>query len=129
MADTYSVIPSEIASELPALFPGGFSSTSTPSDEAVTSLISTADAIVSFRIDESVGLADDPAAEPNAVLARRFIIDWVKARVIRIVYTGRDPIATNAAAAPFETSSDTTLDLLISQTSGMWGSAIVVRGS
>jgi hypothetical protein len=129
MADTYGVLASDIASEMPALFPNGFSPTSTPSDEKVASLISTADAIATFRIGETVGLGTTPATDPNAVLARRYIIEWVKAQVWRIVYAGKDPIVVNAAVAPSELAASETLDVLLSQVKGVWGSAIVVRGS
>jgi hypothetical protein len=129
MADLYGVLPADVASELPALFPRGFDPTTTPSDTKVAQLISTADAIAAFRIGESVGLGANPATDTNAVLARRYIIEWVKAQVTRIVYAGKDPVVINAAAAPSEAAAAQALDIVVAQVAGVWGSAIVVRGS
>jgi hypothetical protein len=104
VADTYLVTHADVAAELPGLFPGGFTATTTPTDEQVASFITTADTIVTLRITDDV--AESPSASDKAaVMARRYIIDWVKAMVLRIVYGGNDARQVSAAASPYEASA------------------------
>jgi hypothetical protein len=108
VADTYLVTPADVAAELPGLFPGGFTATSLPSDVQVAALIAAADATVTMRITDDVG--SSPATSDKAAgFAKRYIIDWVKAQVIRIVYAGRDPFQIDAAASPYDRLSAQTL--------------------
>lgn len=104
MADTYGVTPPDIARELPGLFPVGFTATSVPSDADVANLISTADVVASLRVTDDVGQIP-LLADKAAILVKRYIIDWVKAQVIRIVYGGNDPVQIDTAAKAFEVSS------------------------
>jgi hypothetical protein len=120
VADTYGVTPADVAAELPGLFPGGFTATSVPSDTQVVALIAAADAAVTLRITDAVGNA--PALSDKAAgLAKRYIIDWVKAQVLRIVYAGRDPFQVSAAAKPYDdlaASMLVSIDVLGSQATG-----------
>lgn len=120
MASTYDVTPADVAEELAGLFPSGFSSTSVPTDEQVQQMIDAADTYVTLRITDDVGSA--PALTDKAAsLAKRYIIDYTKAQVIRAVYLGRDPFAVSQAAGPYEASAKLTLesiDLLGAQAVG-----------
>lgn len=107
--DTYGVTPADVAAELPGLFPGGFTVATKPTLAQVTSMITTADTVVGLRVLDITGT--NPAAEDKAaVLAKRYIIDWVKAQVLRIVYTGNDPIQVDAAAKPYADLARATLE-------------------
>jgi hypothetical protein len=102
--DTYGVVPSDIAQELPGLFPTGFDATTIPTEGAVAGWITTADTIVSLRVTDVTGT--NPAlSDKAAVLAKRYIVDWVKEQVIRTVYTGNDVNRVEAAAKPFAVSA------------------------
>lgn len=100
MADTYGVTPADVAAELPGLFPGGFSVSTTPTLAQVTSAISVADTIITLHVQNAAGQAPSIADRASPV-AVRFIIDWVKAQVIRVVYAGNDPAQVAAAAKPY----------------------------
>lgn len=103
MADTYGVVPADIAAELPGLFPGGFTVSTKPTSAQVKALITTADTIVTLQVQDVTGGA--PASTDRAAdLAKRYIIDWVKAQIIRIVYAGNDAAAVAAAASPYDAS-------------------------
>lgn len=96
---------------MPGLFPNGFSINSRPTLAVVTALISTADIIAQLRIAKAT---DQPASalDPNAKgseLAKRFIKDWVEAKVARIVYTGQAPRDVALAVKPFEDARDASL--------------------
>ena len=114
--DIYGVTPEDIAGELPGLFPGGFTVATKPTLAQVTSLITTADTIVAMKVQDITGTTP-AAADKAAVLAKRYIIEWVKAQVIRIVYAGNDPVQVQQAAAAYETNAKET------------GSALLALGS
>lgn len=100
MPDVYGVTPDDVAAELPGLFPGGFGAGTKPTAAQVTSLITTADTIVGLRILDATGTAGQ-STDKASVLAERYIIEWVKGQVLRIVYTGADPVALSAAVDPY----------------------------
>lgn len=101
MADTYGVTADDIANELPGAFPSGISVATRPSSRQVESLISDADLAVSIAVENASGMA--PASSDRlARLARRVVIEKVKAQVLRIIYTSNDPAQVDAAAAPYE---------------------------
>jgi hypothetical protein len=120
MANTYTVTPADVAAELAGLFPGGFTTTSVPTDAQVADMINAADTYVTLRITDSVGTAPN-VADKAASLAKRYIIESAKAQVIRVVYLGRDPFAVSQAASPYEAVAKLQLesiDLLGSQAIG-----------
>lgn len=100
MADTYGVTPANVAAEFPGLFPGSFSASTTPSLAQVGSMIATADTIVALHVQNVVGLA--PAKTDKAApLAKRFIVEWAKAQIMRAIYAGNDPAQVAGAAKPY----------------------------
>lgn len=101
MPDIYGVLPADVAKELPGMFPGGFTTTTKPTSTDVVGFITTADALVAARIARVTG-APASGAGSTAIFAKRYIVDTVKAAVIRVVYTGNNPTEVEAAAAPFE---------------------------
>ena len=101
MADTYGVVHADVAAELPGIFPGGFTVGTKPTAAAVTSLITTADALITLKVIDVTGTTPDDT-DRAAVLAKRYIIDWVKAQVVRIVYAGNDPEDVARAAAAYD---------------------------
>jgi hypothetical protein len=131
VADTYDVTPADVAAELPGLYLGGFTSTSTPTADQVVTMISTQDTIVSLRITDDVGRS--PAlSDRAAAVAKRYIIESVKAMVVRIAYMGNDPVQVNAAAQPYSDIAKATLqaiDLLGQQAVGTGESAPTIVGN
>lgn len=120
MADTYNVLPANISNEIPALFRTGFSTTTKPTAAMVTEVITEADVIVSERVERNT-LTTPALADKAAPIARRFIINYVLAWVMRIVYAGQDATIVAQAAAPYEAAADRSLaalDLLGSQAAG-----------
>lgn len=111
MPSIYGVTPADIAAELPGLFPGGFSAATKPSAATVQLWIDAADATAQLHVQQTSG---DPAAASAtaAAIAKRYIIDWTKANVLRAVYTGNDPRDVEAAARPFETQASGHLAML-----------------
>jgi hypothetical protein len=108
MPDTYAVKPADVAAELPGLFKDGFSQVSKPTQQQVASFISDADAIVTLHLTTALGTAPT-ATDPNARLAVRYILDRVKAEVLRLVYTGNDPDSVRAATQPYDDLADAML--------------------
>jgi hypothetical protein len=109
VANTYTVVPADVAAELPGLFPGGFSATTRPTDAQVQGFIDTADTIVTLRVRDNVGT--DPANTDRAApIARRYILNYVLAIVTRIVYAGNDAVQVNAMAAAYDVAAKTLLD-------------------
>src|SRR4051812_27297037 len=100
MADTYGVVAADVATELGRLFPGGFAVSTAPTLAQVTSFITTADVVITLRVKDSTGVVPE-AADAAAPLAKRYIIEWVKGQVMRVVYTGNDPRDVDGAAKPF----------------------------
>lgn len=112
MPDIYGVTPADIAAELPGLFPGGFTVNTKPTLAQVTALITTADTIISMRVEDITG-AVPAAADKAAVLAKRYIVEWVKAQVVRIVYAGNDPAQVRQAAEAYEVNATSTSEALV----------------
>jgi hypothetical protein len=100
MADTYGVTATNIAAEIPALFPTGFSAASKPAQSLVESWISTADVKVQLAILIDVG-TPPTVSDKAALLAKRFITNYALANVMRVVYAGRQPQDVQAAAKPY----------------------------
>jgi hypothetical protein len=101
--NVYGVTTEEVALEMPALFPDGFSPTTKPADSVVDNFIDTADTVAHLRVSQLSGLPADSAAEA-AIIARRYVLNWTIAKVLRIVYM-RDPAAADAAARPYESAA------------------------
>lgn len=111
MPETYGVVPADIAAELPGLYPGGFAATTKPTDSQVETWITTADAVVTMKVQDVTGAVpsiDDKAA----VVAKRHIVEWVKGQVVRAAYVGNDPLSVKAAAEPYEKAAKDMLDAL-----------------
>lgn len=111
MPNVYGVTPADVAVELPGLFPGGFTASTRPSDTLVESWITTADTIVGMKVQDITGTAP-LLTDKAAVLAKRYIIEWVKAQVYRAAFAGNDIAVVNAAAAPFDSSAKLLLETL-----------------
>lgn len=125
MADTYGVTVADIAAELPGLFPVGFSDVTAPSAAQVASFISTGDTLVTLRVKDATGgvPASTDAAAP---LAKRYVINWVLAQVVKIVYAGNDPARITEIARAYTdvvTELGTAIDLLGAQAIGVGDSA------
>jgi hypothetical protein len=130
VANTYLVAPADIAAELPGLFPGGFTATSTPTSALVQGLINTADTIVTLEIRDSTGQVPAPT-DAAAPLAIRYIVETVKAAVLRIIYAGRDPNYLAGTIGPYDVLAKTAFDaiaLLGSQAIGTGEAAALIVG-
>jgi hypothetical protein len=90
MADVYGVTPDDIAEQLPALFPDGFSATTRVTEATVLSFIATADVMAQMLVRQSTGAEGDPS-DAAAPIVREWIIQSVLAKVMRAVYAGADP--------------------------------------
>lgn len=101
MADTYGVIPEDIAAELPGLFRDGFAVSTTPTVDQVAGFISDADVVVALAVARMV-TAEPTLAAAAAPLARRYIKNKVKAEVMRIVWTGNAPDVVASATRPYD---------------------------
>jgi hypothetical protein len=132
VADTYAVTSSDIAAELPGLYPSGFSATSTPTTAQVQSLIDAADAIVTFQLRGLTGV-DPSLTDQAASMVERYIIETVKAQVIRIAYVGRDPAYVASMAGPYDVLAKGYLTTLVGVPIPLivpqWGASSVIRGS
>jgi hypothetical protein len=130
VANTYDVSPADVAAELPGLYPSGFSGTSVPTTSQVQGFIDVADTIVTLRITDNV--AQSPSLSDKAAgIAKRYIIEAVKALVIRLVYVGKDPAYITSIAAPYETLSAsylTAIDTLGLQAIGTGESSAATMG-
>jgi hypothetical protein len=104
MADVYGVTPADIAAELSGIMPDGFAVSTLPTLGQVTSFITAMDLAVAVAVQNASG-AVPSATDRLAPLAKRVIIDRVKALVIRVVYGGNDIERVDAAAAPYERSA------------------------
>jgi hypothetical protein len=111
VADTYGVVHGDVAAELPGLFAGGFSANTKPAIAQVTSLISTADTIITLKVIDAAG-STPSVSDKAAALAKRYIIEWVKAQVVRIAYVGNDPTAVKQAVEPYETNAAAMMDAI-----------------
>jgi hypothetical protein len=114
VADLYGITPADIAAELPGLFPNGFSAGTRPKDTDVAKLITTADTIARLRIAKATQVAAN-AVDPTAMsaeVAKRFIKDWVEAKIVRIVYTGQAPRDVDLAAKSYEDARELGLETI-----------------
>lgn len=101
MPNTYAVTPEDVAAELRGVFKDGFSQVSNPKLDQVVSFIADADAIVTLHLTSALGTAPTPS-DANARLAVRYILDAVKAQVIRVVFTGNAPQVVRDATQPYD---------------------------
>jgi hypothetical protein len=109
MADTYGVTPEDVGDELISLFPDGFAVSTKPTVDQVAGFITDADAVVTLHVSRAMGETELLTAA-TVRLARRYIIDAVKAQVMRIVWQMNDPRDIDAAAKPYETLAMAMLD-------------------
>jgi hypothetical protein len=111
VANTYDVAPADVAAELPGLYPGGFTATSIPTSAQVQGFIDNADTIVTLAVLDSTG---QPPSNTDraATLAKRYIIETVKAMVIRTIYVGRDPAYIAAVAGPYDVMAKANMDAI-----------------
>lgn len=123
MADTYGVTPAAVAGELHALFPGGFTVDTKPTLVQVTSFITTADTVVGLRVVDATG-STPAGSDKAAVLAVRYIIEWVKARVMALVFTGNDPVSVKAAVDPYDTMAGSMLTAIDAMGAQMIGTGL-----
>lgn len=101
MADTYGVTPADVAAELPGLFPGGFTAATVPTLAQVIVWISVADLRTTIAVQD-VAAALPLSSDRIAPLAKRVIIERVKAQVVRVVYAALAPQDIAAAAKPYD---------------------------
>lgn len=109
MADTYGVLAEDVAKEIPGIIREGFSQASKPTLDQVTGFISDADTIVTLHMQRATGVTPTVSDE-NARLARRYVVDFALARVMRVVYAANDPRDVAAAAAPYEAQAKEMLE-------------------
>lgn len=131
MADVYGVTPTDIAGELPAIFVGSSPASSTLTPTQLADFITQADLSITIAILNASG-AEPSSSDRVAPLAKRYIIDRVKAQVIRIVYTGNAPADVDAAAKPYEMAARDALasiTALETQAAGAGEPAAHVRSS
>lgn len=125
---TYDVTVSDIAAELPGLFPVGFSAATIPSAAQVASFIATGDTLVTLRVKDATG--GTPAlTDAAAPLAKRYIVNWVLAQVVKIVYAGNDPARVAEAVRAYTdvvTELGTAIDLLGAQAIGVGDASLRV---
>jgi hypothetical protein len=112
VADTYGVLPADIAAELPGIFPGGFTATTLPSDTLVASFIAAADLAVTLKLKDQTGTTplDTDTAAP---LAERYVIESAKAQALRVAYAGRNPADVDVVVRPYDLLAKTALDALL----------------
>jgi hypothetical protein len=110
--DTYGVLHADISGELPGLFPGGFTVNTKPTAVQVTAWIAAADTIITLKVQDITG-AVPAVADKAAVLAKRYVIEWVKAQVMRAAYVGNDPLEVKAAADPYDIVAKQYMDALV----------------
>ncbi len=105
MADIYGVLPSDVAAELPGLYPDGFSTTSSvvataPTSAQVAAFISIADTMLVLDLERITG-AVPAVTDTAAVLVKRAIVDWAIMQVLRVAYNGQDPAVVVSAVQPY----------------------------
>lgn len=100
MADTYGVTAMEVASQVPSLFPAGFSSATKPAVSVVNSWISAADTIVTLAIRAATGTAPG-TTDASAPLAKQYVYAWVLGRVMAAVYAGNAPDKVSAVVRDY----------------------------
>lgn len=110
MPGTYEVEAADVAAELPGIRPV-FSPATKPTQAQVEEWILTADTIVEARIERNTG-AQSVATDRVAALARRYIIDYTKARVLEVVYSGEDPTSMRVAVEPYLRNAADMLDAI-----------------
>ena len=108
MADTYGVAPADVSGELPGLFPGGFTAGTIPTFAQVTTWVSVADLRVTIAVQD-VAAQLPLASDRVAPLAKRVIIERVKAQVLRVVYTGNAAQDILNATKPYDDLATATL--------------------
>lgn len=108
MADTYGVTAADIAAELPGIFPGGFDANTRPTSAQVTGWISVEDLRVVIAVEREAG-ALPATSDRVAPLAKRIIIERVKAQVMRTVFAGNSPAEIAQASKPFDEIATATL--------------------
>jgi hypothetical protein len=101
MADTYGIVPADVAAELITLFPVGFTQVTAPTLAQVVSFITTEDLRASIAVQNASG-AVPSASDRVAPLVRDVILNRVKARVLGIVYAGQAPDVLAALLDPYE---------------------------
>jgi hypothetical protein len=100
LVGAYQVSVADVAGELPALFPVGFTPATRPTVDQVESFLVTADAIVSLRV--RVATKGRPAAgDTGWQLAKRYVIESAKSQVMNVVYAGNDPRTLADAVKPY----------------------------
>lgn len=109
MADVYGVTHADISAELPELFPTGFSAATRPTATKVTEWISTADTVVYLRVF-AVTEVEPLVSDKAALIAKQYIVSWVKGKVMQAIYEGRAATEVKAASQHY---FDTASELLI----------------
>ena len=131
MPNTYGVTTAAIAAEVPTLFPlGNFSASTKPTQTVVQTWIDTADAIATLKVQKVAGVAPQ-STDVAATLAKRYIITWVLASVMRSVYAGNDPLQVKAAADQYQLPADALLaelEALGLQAAGAGDTPSFIRG-
>lgn len=112
MPDIYGVLAADIAAELPGYFPGGFTSLTRPSDEQVINEITTADTIIGLLVQDATG-TEPLVTDRAAPLAKRYIINSVKAWALRVALAGRRDIDVDAQAKPYELAAGVVREALV----------------
>ena len=90
MADVYGVVPGDISAVMKNLFPNGFGDSTTPTKRVVADYITAADLHAQMAV-RGVASGTPSSTDAAADMARRYIRDSVRVRVLMDVYEGRDP--------------------------------------
>lgn len=98
--DTYGVTPLDISAELPGLFASGFTQATKPTIDQVRSWISRSDTRVSVAAAQLEDAAPSEFANAVPAMAKDYIIEFVKGKVLQTVYAGNDPQALASILAP-----------------------------
>ena len=126
MADTYGVLPIDIAAELPFVFKtGDVTQADIPNRARVTEWISRADARA-YLVAENIINAAPSLTDKAVPMAKEFIVQYVKAKVLAAIYAGNDPAAYATIVASAYGDAKNALQTLIdlgTQIEGAGGSS------
>lgn len=98
--DSYGVTPSDVSAELPGLFPVGFTQSTKPTFAQVTEWISRADTRVTVAAARLEDSAPNDFGEAVPAMAKDYIVEFVKGKVLQAVYAGQDPAALASILQP-----------------------------
>jgi hypothetical protein len=108
----YGVTVGDIAAELVSVLPAGISAATKPTAAQVQTWIDIADAMIELTVRDVTGTT--PAVTDKAVgFAKEYIINYVAARVMRVLYVGRGADQIQAASGGYFASAKALMDAII----------------